>query len=226
MQTERNLIVIPARIGSKGIIRKNLMIFDGLPLICHSIIYGLKHSGSRVFVSTDSEEIAQIALNYGAEVRALRPPELAADDSTDFGFMAHAADLYESHGLTFEFYTILRPTSPRRPPGLIEIGLDMMINEPSATSVRAVTQATEHPYRMWRPGPKFMTPLMTRLEEKEPFNLPRQTLPQVFFQSGDLEIVRRTTLKNGSVTGDNVLPLYIREEHVLDIDTAKDLRIT
>jgi CMP-N-acetylneuraminic acid synthetase len=85
------LAIIPARGGSKSIPRKNIRLFAGHPLIAYSIAAGLKaETVTRVIVSTDDEEIAQIARVYGAEVPFLRPEELAQDSTTDFPVFEHA----------------------------------------------------------------------------------------------------------------------------------------
>ena len=87
--------LIPARAGSKGIINKNITDVGGLPLLAYSILAAKKCSSiSRVVVSTDSEEYAEIALKYGAEVPFLRPKEISAGSSTDLQFFQHSIDYF------------------------------------------------------------------------------------------------------------------------------------
>jgi N-acylneuraminate cytidylyltransferase len=85
------LAIVPARGGSKGIPRKNIREFAGHPLLAYSIAAGLQaETVTRTIVSTDDEEIAAVARNYGAQVPFLRPPELAEDDTTDLPVFQHA----------------------------------------------------------------------------------------------------------------------------------------
>src|SRR5574338_574057 len=84
------LAVIPARGGSKGIPRKNIKNFAGHPLIAYSIEAGLQaQTVTRVIVTTDDEEIAAVARQYGAEVPFLRPPEFAQDQTLDLPVFQH-----------------------------------------------------------------------------------------------------------------------------------------
>ena len=85
--------VIPARGGSKSVPRKNIQPLAGKPLLCYAVEYARRCSLiDRVIVSTDCEDIADIATSAGAEVPFLRPADLATDLSQDFGFMRHALD--------------------------------------------------------------------------------------------------------------------------------------
>ncbi|ULJ63513.1 pseudaminic acid cytidylyltransferase [Wielerella bovis] len=93
------LAIIPARGGSKRIPRKNIKLFNGKPMIAHSILVA-QQSGcfERIIVSTDDAEIAQIAQQYGAEVPFTRPAELSDDFATTGAVIAHAIDYMQKHG--------------------------------------------------------------------------------------------------------------------------------
>ena len=114
------LALIPARGGSKGIPGKNIRSFSGYPLIAYSIAAGLQSERvTRVIVSTDDPEIAQVAKAYGAEVPFLRPSELAQDQTLDLPVFKHALDwLRENESYQPELVVQLRPTSPIRPKGV------------------------------------------------------------------------------------------------------------
>ena len=117
---------------------------------------------------------------------------------------------------------MIRPTSPLRPSGLIERAAKILSQNPDCSSVRTVAPVKEHPYRVWRlSGTGTLLPAINGVDE--PYNLPRQVLPQYFFQTGDIEVVRRETLLLGSVSGDNVHPLVIDHEEMVDIDSFDDL---
>jgi CMP-N,N'-diacetyllegionaminic acid synthase len=217
--------VIPARGGSKSIPKKNIKPLNGYPLIKYSIDYSNSCSlVNRTIVSTDDEEIAEIAQDLGADVPFMRPQSLGGDLVEDYPVILHALNAMEKiYKETIDIIILLRPTSPLRPPSLIESGIDLLNNDPAATSVRAVSKSTEHPYRQWSLQDGYITGFSNSLSSKlEPFNLPRQELPEVFFQTGDIEIIRRKTLKNGTISGDRILPLTIDSDQVYDIDNQED----
>ena len=214
--------IIPARSGSKSLPNKNIQILDDKPLVCHSISYSLECDlVSKTVVSTDCTDIAAIASEWGAEVPFIRPMEYAQDDTTDYYFMRHALDFFENRGMVFDIYILLRPTSPLRPNFLIEKALNVFETFQGVSSVRSVTQIKEHPYRSW-----------VQLDDGsirgfvedvfEPYNIPRQSLPKVYFQTGDIEAVSRETLLSGSVSGTKVFPLVLNHNEMVDIDDNID----
>lgn len=218
------ITVIPARGGSKGVPKKNIRKLKGKPLIQYSIEYSLKCPlVSHTVVSTESQKIADIARKKGAEIRFLRPSEYAQDDTPDYPVMRHALDTLEKvFQEAIDYIILLRPTSPLRPQGLIERGMKIFKRFPECSSIRSVSPCSQHPYRMW----KIVNGFMTGYEDTvhEPYNLPRQKLPLVYFQTGDIEIIRRDTLMKGSVSGDKILPLIIGQDEIFDIDKKSDLK--
>lgn len=217
--------IVPARSGSKTLPNKNIRELAGMPLLCHSVEYSKRCDlVSQTIVSTDSTEIAEIARKCGALVPFIRPKEYSLDNSRDYSFMRHALDYLESEGLVFDIYVLLRPTSPLRPPNLIERAIKIFENNDRVTSIRSVAKCTEHPYRIWKEdeGGSICGLLNT---VHEPYNIPRQELPEMFFQTGDLEAVRRETLIMGSVSGDNVFPLVIEYDEMLDIDREAEFQV-
>ena len=116
------LAIVQARGGSKGLPRKNLRLLRGHPLVAYSIASGLAaRSITRVIMSTDDEEIAEVARQYGAEVPFMRPAELADDDTPDFPLFEHAlAWLAEHEDYRPETVVQLRPTTPLRPRGMLD----------------------------------------------------------------------------------------------------------
>tara|TARA_Y100000591_G_scaffold332864_1_gene371977 strand:+ start:2239 stop:2946 length:708 start_codon:yes stop_codon:yes gene_type:complete len=217
--------VIPARGGSKSIPRKNIISLGGYPLIKYTIDYSLKSELiSKTIVSTDDQEIAKTAIKYGAEVPFIRPSELAEDDVPDYPVMLHALTEVEKNiESNVDIIILLRPTSPLRPEGLIERGVDIMKNNPKATSVRAVTSSKEHYFRQWKKDQKYIVTVKDTDSVVEPYNIPRQFLPESYFQTGDIELIRRKTLISGSVSGNYVMPLVIDSDSVYDIDNLSDL---
>ena len=216
------IVIIPARGGSKSLPKKNILPLKGRPLLCHSVDYSLKSKlVTTTIVSTDSQEIADIAKNCGASVPFIRPDEFAQDDTRDYPVIRHALDFFEARGQIFDLYILLRPTSPMRPSGLIEKVVEILKDNTNATSVRSMTRIKEHPYRAWRQHDDGSVSGFID-NEIEPYNIPRQELPNLYFQTGDIEAIRRETIINGSVSGDCVFPLIIKHDEMIDIDNESD----
>ena len=188
------VVIIPARSGSKSLPNKNILSLNGKPMLCHSVSYALRSKVvNKVVVSTDSNDFAEIAKNCGADVPFIRPAKLALDNTQDYPVMRHALDYFESNNEIYDIYILLRPTSPLRPPGLIEKALDLILKKPIASSIRTVAKIREHPYRTWRiKKDGSMHGFVKHI--KEPYNIPRQELPDVYYQTGDLEAMKRETL--------------------------------
>ena len=219
---EKVLIIIPARSGSKGVENKNIRPFAGHPLIAYSITAALFcRSASRVVVLTDSDEIAEVAKRYGAEVPFLCPAEIATDTSRDIEFCEHVlANIDEADA--YGYIVILRPTSPIRPHGFIDAGMLKLMDTPDADSLRAVTDAPATPYKMWHQRGGRLAPVLSDPDIPEAYNAPRHELPQVYWQTGHLDVIRRETIEKGSITGGYVLPLYIEPKYCVDIDSSED----
>ena len=212
--------LIPARGGSKSIPGKNIKPLGGMPLLAYSIAAGLQAQlVQRVLVSTDSAEIADVARAWGAEVPFLRPADLAEDSTTDFPVFEHALHwLAENEGYIPDIIVQLRPTSPFRPPGLVDSAIRALLENPEADSVRGVTPSGQNPYKMWRIEQGLLHPLL-QTEWPEPYNMPRQALPETYWQTGQIEVIRRETiLQKKSLTGDVILPCVISPEYAIDLD--------
>ena len=221
------LALIPARIGSKAVPKKNIRKVSGKPLIVYSIQHALASNYiDRVVVSTDSEEIAEIALTHGAEVPFLRPKELSEDDSLDIDFHLHAIEwLRDKENYLPDAVINLRPTTPVRDPAVLDEAIQLFSCHPELDSMRAVRPANKTPYKMWRLQDNgLIYPLFERFEKyNEPYNLPRQLLPDIVVQDGYFDITRTTTiLKKNSTTGSVVMPFLVLGEEI-DIDLESDI---
>lgn len=221
------LALIPARGGSKGVPRKNIRDFAGAPLIAYSIAAALQAELiTRVIVSTDDEEIAAVAREWGAETPFLRPSELAQDDTTDLPVFEHALQwLRENESYQPGIVIQLRPTSPIRPVGLLDEAIKKLLEHPEADCVRGVVPSGQNPFKMWRIGGNGqLEPLLSLPNMKEPYNAPRQELPTTYWQTGHVDVIRASTiLEKGSLTGDIILPILIDPRYTVDIDTPSDM---
>ena len=222
------LAIIPARGGSKGIPRKNIRNFAGYPLIAYSIAAGLKSElVTRVIVSTDDDEIAEVAREYGAETPFMRPSVFAEDNTTDLPVYVHALEwLAENENYHPDVVVQLRPTSPIRPVNCVDDAIRILLNNPDADSVRGVVPAGQNPHKMWRlpDGEKAaMKNLLDVDGIAEPFNAPRQSLPPIYWQTGHIDAIRPAAiLEKKSMTGAVLFPLMINPDYTVDIDNLSD----
>jgi CMP-N-acetylneuraminic acid synthetase len=219
------MALIPARGGSKSIPRKNILPFAGHPLIAYSIAAAMAADTiQRVILSTDDKEIAAVARDYGAETPFLRPDEYSRDDTPDLPVFQHALEwLREKENYLPEIVVQLRPTSPFRRTWHIDQAVRRLVEQPEADAVRTVCQPFQNPFKMWQINPDgFMQPLVeTGLSEA--YNLPRQALPQVYWQTGYVDAAWRDTIMvKNSMTGDQILPLVIGPNEWIDIDSPED----
>lgn len=221
------LALIPARGGSKGIPRKNIKDFAGFPLIAWSIAAAKRSQlVTRVIVSTDDEEIAAVAREYGAETPFLRPAELAQDKTTDLPVFEHALKWLEDiEGYKPEVVIQLRPTSPIRPLNCVDDAVRILLAHPEADCVRGVVPAGQNPFKMWRfnGADQPLKPLLEVEGIAEPYNAPRQILPPVYWQTGHIDAIRTSTItRKHSLTGEVIFPLVIDAKFTVDIDTPPD----
>ena len=221
----QTLALIPARGGSKSIPRKNIRNFAGHPLIAYSIAAGLAAKTiTRVIVSTDDEEIAEIAQLYGAETPFIRPAEISQDQTPDLPVFQHALTwLADFESFQPEIVVQLRPTSPFRRVAHIDQAVYRLLEKPEADAVRTVCMPFQNPFKMWKIGANgFMQPIM-ETTFSEPYNMPRQSLPDVYWQTGYVDAAwSDTILQKNSMTGQHILPLIIDPSEWIDIDSPDD----
>ena len=143
----RILAVIPARGGSRGLPGKNTRLLCGMPLVGHAIRAAQATPAvTRIVVTTDSEEIAEVARQHGGDVPFLRPGELAADDTPMAPVIAHAITTVESmEGATYDAVILLDPTSPARDPDQIGSAVKMLWQNPLLDGVVSVSEPTFQP---------------------------------------------------------------------------------
>jgi len=224
------LALILARGGSKSIPHKNIRPLAGCPLIAYSIAAGLQSKlVTRTIVSTDDEQIAVVARTCGAETPFLRPVEFAQDDTTDYPVFTHALSWLAQHeDYHPEIVVQLRPTSPIRPPDCVDRAVQLLLDHPDADSVRGIVPSAQNPFKMWRVDETGrMLPLLNVPGLEEPFNAPRQALPQTYWQTGHIDAIRVTTITHkNSLSGHMILPFHIDSRYAVDIDTLKDWQRT
>ena len=211
--------VIPARSGSKRIPGKNLRAFAGKPMICHSITAALE-SGvfDAVYVSTDSEDIARVARECGAQTPFVRPPELADDHTHLAPVLLHALDRIEAGGARVELLCLIYATAPLLEPAALRQGLEVMRAQEAdavfsvasypAPVQRALTLDPEGRLRMLWPEHE-----LTR----------SQDLPQAYHDAGQFHWLRPGAFRReGRMYMEKSFPVIIARHRTQDIDTPED----
>lgn len=227
------LCIIPARAGSKAIPSKNIKPFCGKPLIAWSIQHALQcRYPMRVIVSTDSEEFAAVAREYGAEVPFLRPAEISQDLSIDEEFAQHAIKwLKENEGYEADVLVHLRATYPTRSVETLNTCVEtfLRVREEGYTSLRTIIPAEKTPFKMYRMygdlsgGTAIIEPLFRTLDSiHEPFNNCRQALPKTYVHNCCIDIVNTSIVLSGSMSGLKIYPILMDTGDFFDIDTPED----
>ncbi|WP_416305793.1 cytidylyltransferase domain-containing protein [Neptunicella sp. SCSIO 80796] len=218
--------VIPARGGSKGIPRKNLREVNGIPLIAYTIKAALaSHCLAGVVVSTDDEEIAQVALEHGAQVPFMRPVELATDSATDLQVITHFSQWLAEQAIPVQSIAYLRPTTPLKTAQLIDEGILKLTQNPQFSGVRSVTktEGVFHPYWMFAEDEQHrLAPFVEGITLEKYYQ--RQLLPSCFRLNGVCDLLRIDNLSSGDIYGPNVGFIEIPENQSIDIDTELDLK--
>ena len=198
------IAIIPALSGSKSVRDKNIKLLSGHPLIAYSIVAAkLSKEIKRVVVSTDSEEYAEIAKKYGAEVPFIRPEIYSKDSSTDRDFFIHAMNWFKDNENTVpEYWVQLRPTTPLRNPEKIDKAISMILSDDTATSLRSGHKAPESPLKWFIKRDNYFKGLI----ENEEYNLPKQSFEDVYIPDGYVDIVKASfLLNNEKIHGENII---------------------
>jgi CMP-N,N'-diacetyllegionaminic acid synthase len=212
--------IIPARGGSKGVPKKNIKEIGGFPMIAYSVVAGqMSKKIDRCIVSTDSQEISDIAKAYGADVPFLRPSEFATDSSTDIEYIKHAIDWFDKNeGYIPEYWVLLRPTTPLREPKVIDDAIDEIVNHSEATSLISIHEFAETPGKMFGMQDKYLHGLCPMDPRPEYFTLPRQAFAPSYFGNGYVDIVKTSTVvKHESCFGSRMLGFKTPDTGEIDI---------
>lgn len=201
--------IIPARGGSKGVPKKNIRFLGGFPLIAYSIaVSRLSSDIERTIVSTDSQEIADIALSYGAEVPFLRPAEISQDHSTDLELFLHAIDWFkENEKIVPDLLIQLRPTTPLRTAEELNCAIRFIKGNDKADSLRSAHELSEPPQKMLQICKNgFFKGFFPDDPRPEYYNLPRQSFPKAYQPNGYVDIVRPDFVQEeNKLYGPNIL---------------------
>lgn len=219
----RVLAVIPARSGSKQLKNKNILPLLGKPLLSYSIEAAQNTNIiDEIYVSTDSEIYADLALKHGAKVPFLRSKQLAEDSSSSWDCVLEALENYKKIGECFDLVVLLQPTSPLRTSQDILGALDLFV-EKEADSVISVTEA-EHSPLWYNVLPENLS-LRSFLNSKI-LSTPRQELPTYYRLNGAIYVVRTEYIvKSRDIYNCNSFAYVMPSDRSIDIDTKMDFEI-
>ena len=226
MKNQKILAIIPARGGSKGIPKKNIVEISGKPLISYSIEVAKKSKLiDKVVVSTDNDEIAEISKKYGAEVPFKRPSKLAKDNVPTYPVIRHTLKwLKENEKYEPDLVVLLEPTFPLRTSEEVDEAIKTIQKDDKADSLRGVIEPFQNPYRMWTVKGKYLQPLIPT--DTQSFEQPRQSLEKVYWQNGYIYISKyKTIMEKGNIHGEKILPFILDEGKFIDVDTEEDLKL-
>ena len=226
--------LIPARQGSKRVPGKNVRLLQGHPTLAYTIRPAIE-SGvfESVIVSTDSEEIADVARHYGAEVPFLRPAAFATDTSPDIEWLEYTLKELGRRGRRWDAFSLLRPTSPFRTAETIRRAWALFGRQQGVDSLRAIEKCAQHPGKMWVVRGERMSPLLPFSQrvasgsgesvEVPWHSTPYQALPAVYVQNASLEIAWcRVVLEQHSLAGDVLVPFVTEGYEGFDINDPTD----
>lgn len=214
-----NIAIIPARSGSKGLKNKNIKLLNGKPLLAYTIEAALRSQRfACVYVSTDSEEYAKIAVQFGAEVPFLREPELAGDHAGTWDTLRSAISNYEKLGKKFDTVTLLQPTSPLRDADDICRAFEIF-EEKQADSVISVCEVDHSPEICNTLGESGS---MCGFIDEDAVGR-RQDLKTCYRLNGAIYIQKTERLMNKKrLYGENAYAYIMDKMHSIDIDDAFD----
>ncbi len=205
---ERILAIIPARGGSKGIPRKNIKELCGKPLINYTVEAGNNSKYiDYLMVSTDDEEIANVAKNSGAEIPFFRPDELASDTSKTIDAVIDAIAGLEKKGKYFDVLVLLQPTGPLRDARDIDNAIDIFFDN-GKKSLVSVSEADDNPILM-----RTIENNKLRRLYNVSSTVRRQDMPKYYKVNGCIYINKIVTLSDNTSFNDNEVPFIMEKSH-------------
>lgn len=221
----RSVAFIPARSGSKRVPNKNIKVLAGHPMLAYTVRAALD-SGvfDDVICVTDSQQYADIARYYGADVPCLRPAEISGDTSPDIEWVIWILNTLKQQGREYDLFSILRPTSPFRQASTIRRAWQAFVQDAKADSLRAVEKCKHHPGKMWVIRGERMLPILPYQNGTTPWHSSQYaSLPEIYAQDASLEIAwTRVPLEQQSIAGESIMPFVSQGYDGFDINNPED----
>ena len=214
--------IIPARGGSKGVPRKNIRLLCGKPLLAYTAESALRAENlTRVVLSTEDEEIAEVGRRCGLEVPFLRPKDLASDTTPTLPVIRHAVEFLENRGDAFHAICLLHPTNPLRRAEDIDNCINLLENSKADSVVSVLPVPCEYNPK-WVYWKSENGKLILSTGEAEPIPR-RQDLPPAFHRDGTIYVTRKTVLfEQGNLYGKNIQGYEMNPRFSANIDTMQD----
>ena len=218
----RNIAIIPARSGSKGVRDKNIRKLNGIPLIAYSIKCAIESDMfDCVFVSTDSEEYAKIAKEYGADAHFLRSEGNSTDMAGSWDVVREVVEQFEKEGKVFDNIMLLQPTSPLRTKEDVRKCFEMM-KDKNADAIVSVTEVEHSP--LWcNILPEDLS--MEQFYNEKAIDTPRQKLPIYYRLNGAIYLIKSEELRKDKMFRKNNYAYIMSGEKSIDIDNELDFKI-
>lgn len=217
----RVLGIVPARGGSKGIPRKNIRLLDGKPLLAYTAAAALGSAClSRVLLTTDDEEIAEVGKGAGLEVPFMRPADLATDSTPMIDVVLHTLQWVQSRGEAYDAICLLQPTSPLRSGRTIDRCISSLWERDVETVVSVRPVPSEYnPHWVYFATPDGLLEPSIRNAQTIPS---RQELPPAYHRDGSVFVARsQIVMTRHSLYGTKTLGLLSPEEEAFDLDTEE-----
>ena len=215
----KKLFLIPARGGSKGLPKKNILSLAGKPMIGYSIDAAMESmdSGDELCVSTDDAQIIQVIRDYGIDVPFIRPAELASDTASSEQVIEHAIEWYRVRGIVFDVIILLQPTSPLRNAIHVKEALNLWME--GIDMVVSVKETDSNPYYVL-----FEEDENGLLRKSKDGNFTRrQDCPKVYELNGAIYIMNASSVANNVKTKEKRTRKYLMDKRdSIDVDDELD----
>lgn len=221
INNKKVLAFIPARGGSKGIKNKNIYEIHNKPLIAYSIDAARNSKYvDDIIVSTDSENIKSVALEYGADVPFLRPSKLATDTATTLDAVLHCVNYLKETGKEYDYFLLLQPTSPLRSVDDIDAALEKFV-ACGEKGLASISEVVDHPVLIRK------TVDGESMEKLLPLNstVRRQDMPNFYRINGSIYINLIENINGQTSFNDNTVYYLMEKSHSVDIDDYADIEL-
>ncbi|AUC24076.1 acylneuraminate cytidylyltransferase [Polaribacter sejongensis] len=210
----KNIVIIPARGGSKRLVNKNILELEGIPLLVHSINYAKENSnlGIDIVVSTDDVEIKKIALENDVMV-VDRPKEISGDYTTTVAVMKHVIDTLE---IKYDHVILLQPTNPLRPKELLQNAFNSLING----NFDSLMTVSENKHKLGKIINNIFVPYNYQFGQRS------QDLEALYYENGLLYITKTALILKEQILGEKNYPFIVEHPFAkIDIDTLEDFNL-
>lgn len=217
----KTLFLIPARRGSKGIVKKNVRIIAGKPLVIHSLILARRFADDHdICISTDDPEVIKSSEKEGYQIPFIRPEELANDTAGMYEVMLHALDFYAQQGVQYNRLVLLQPTSPFRLPEHVQHALDLYNQD--LDMVVSVVQTDANPYFvLFEENREGML-----VKSKTGVFASRQECPKVWELNGAIYVINVKSLRERKIAEfTRIRKMEMDKLHSVDLDTELDWKL-